>query len=305
MSYYYKYNFVSPEPIFSVIKEELRTYFEAGAVDDVMFSVWMDRALKKLGRATNQIRETILEVHDYQAKLPPEFLAVREAWLCTEIEPWVQRPNAKYDQVFCRITPVYNDSPCVDCVPEILRVTYKNTEFGPYPDMKIRRIYLLKPGSISAKDNCGLPLVQYEGANYEDVSPLERPMANLNSSAPDSYDIHGNKFVLNFRKGIVHLIYYAEERDGEDYQLVPDNYWIQEYVKRFIKFKVFEQLWNQTTDETYNQIKQKMDYYKSSYDEGWIMADIEIKKKDSTTIQRSIKRDMNRLHHYKLDHYRH
>lgn len=284
MSYYYKYQFVSPEPIFGVVKEELRTYFEAGAVDDLMFSVWMDRALKKLGRATNKILETVLCQEDFESKLPPDFQAVREAWLCTEITPWVQRPNAKYDQVFCRVTPVYDEcDPCSGCVPEVLRVTYKETESGPYPEMTIRRVYLLKPGNIETKANHELPLI------------------NLNASGPDSYDIRGNKFVTNLRKGMVHLIYYAIERDGEDYQMIPDNYWIQEYVKRFIKYKIFEQLWNQTTDETYNQIKQKMDYYKSSYEEGWIMAEIEIKKRTPTEVQRDINRNAHRLDPYKID----
>lgn len=284
MSYYYKYNFVSPEPIFGVVKEELRTYFEAGAVDDLLFPIWMNRTLKKLGRATNAIRETLLEQEDFESKLPPDFHAVREAWLCNEIEPWVQRPNAKYDQVFFRITPVEQEcNTCLDCVPEVLRVTYKSTESGPVPGMTFRRIHLLKPGNIETKANHHLPLM------------------NLNSSASDSYDIRGNKFVTNLRKGLVHLIYYTIETDGNDYQLIPDNYWIQECVKRFIKYKVFEQLWNQTTDESYNQIKQKMDYYKSSYEEGWIMADIEIKKRTVNEIQMDINRNVHRLDAYKID----
>lgn len=283
MSYYYKYDFISPEPIFAVIKEELRTYFESGAVDDAMFSIWMGRALKKLGRSSYPILEDVLHQRDFESKLPPDFKAVREAWLCTQIEPVVQAPNAKYDQVFCRITPEVDAcDPCNDCFPEVLRVTYKNTEFGPLPQMRLRRTYLLKPGNVETKHNHDLPL------------------RNQNASGPDSYDIRGNKFVTNLRNGIIHLIYYTEQSTDEGYQLIPDNYWIQEYVKRFIKYKVFEQLWNQTTDETYNQIKQKMDYYKTSYDEGWIMADIEIKKKDVYEVQRSIRRDTSRLDPYKV-----
>lgn len=281
MSYYYKYNFVSPEPIFGAVKEELRSYFEAGAVDDLMFSGWMNRALKKLGRATNPILETILYQEDFESKLPPDFHAVREAWLCSEIEPWVQRPNAKYDQVFCRITPVNECNPCLDCVPEVLRVTYKSMESGPIPEMKMRRIYLLKPGNIETKANHDLPL------------------RNLNSSAPDSYDIRGNKFVTNLRKGIVHLVYYSEDFDGEGYQLIPDNYWIQEYVKRYLMYKIFLQLWNQTTDETFNQIEKKMGFYKTAYEESWIMADIEIKKRTTDQVQRAIRRDAHRLDPYK------
>lgn len=291
MSYYYKYNFVSPEPIFAVIKEELRTYFEAGAVDDAMFSTWMDRALKKLGRSTNKILETVLFQKDFESKLPATYKAVREAWLCmplfegrSEFPRIIQSANSNYEQVFCKVTPEYDAcDPCLDCLPEIIRVTYKSNITGPVQeDLRFRRIRLLRPGNIESRDNNDFPL-------------------HTNPSSPDTYDVRGNKFVTNLREGVVHLLYYAEDRDGEDYQLVPDNYWIQEYVKRFIKYKIFEQLWNQTTDETFNQVKQKMDYYKTSYDEGWIMADTETKKRDAEAVRQAIVRDAHRLDSYIID----
>lgn len=283
MSLYYKYNFVSPEPIYALIKEELRTYFEAGAVDDAMFSTWTDSCLKKLGKASNKVLETILLQEDFQSKLPPDFYGVREAWLCHHLEGVIQFPNARYEQIFCKVTPEIDEcNPCNDCLPDILRVTYKHTEIGPVPIFKVKRVHLLKPGNIHTVEQCDLPC------------------KNIGASSVDSFDIRDNKFVTNLRKAIVHLVYYSKERDGEGFQLVPDNYWIQEYVKRYIKYKVFEQLWNQTTDETYNQIKQKMDYYKTSYDEAVIMAEVEIKKRDAWQIQMAIKRDTNRLNAYKI-----
>lgn len=288
MSYYYKYNFVSPDPMFALVKQELRTYFEANAVDDLMFPVWMDSALKKLGKATRPILETILEQKDFESKLPPAFYGVREAWLCTVFEGSIWQANAKYDQVFCKVTPEYDEcNACKDCFPEILRVTYKGQDIAPAPETRLKRIYLLKPGNIETAQHCNLPL------------------ANLNSSAPDSYDIRGNKMVTNLRQGIIHLIYYSDYRDDEEgYRLIPDNWWIIEYVKRYIKFKIFEQLWNQTTDETYRQIKEKMDYYKSGVDEAYITCDTELKKRTTDEVQRDIKRTTSRLNPYRigLDH---
>jgi hypothetical protein len=66
--------------------------------------------------------------------------------------------------------------------------------------------------------------------------------------------------------------------------LVPDNFRIKEYIS-FLKFKVFEILTNQTNDETFNQLQQKLMYYKAAADEAYIMADIEIKKLPSWAIQ--------------------
>lgn len=290
-TYYYKYEFVSPEPIFALVKEEMRSYFEAGAVDDTMFPIWMRGILKKLGKASYPILETVLFQKDFESKLPNDFHGVREAVALsrlgegehhTEFPRIIQSPNSIYEQVFCKVTPEVNEcDPCNDCFPEIIRVTYKNNLVGPYsPDLKFRRTHLLKPGNIQVGHLCDLPCM------------------NFGAKSLDTFDLRDGKFITNIRETPVHLKYYAKESTEDGYQLIPDNYWIMEYVKRYLKFKSFEQLWNQTTDESYNQIKQKMDYYKSSYDEAVIMAEIEIKKKTVYEHQQDWRRNANRLNPY-------
>ena len=59
MSYYYKYNFVSPEPIFAEVKEELRSYFDTGMVDDILFPKYVEDCLKRLGRSSYKITNNI------------------------------------------------------------------------------------------------------------------------------------------------------------------------------------------------------------------------------------------------------
>jgi hypothetical protein len=63
---------------------------------------------------------------------------------------------------------------------------------------------------------------------------------------------------------------------------------------------VFETLTNQTNDETFQQLQQKLIYYKQLHDEAFIMADIEIKKQDAWAKQRRIKNDLNRFNMYEL-----
>ena len=74
----------------------------------------------------------------------------------------------------------------------------------------------------------------------------------------------------------------------------------EEYVEAFIKYKVFEILTNQTNDETFQQLQQKLVYYKQLSEEAFIMADIEIKKQDVYAKQRRIKNDLNRFNMYEL-----
>ena len=315
MSYYYKYNFVSPEPIYATVKEELKSYFDTGAVDDLLFPTYLDKCLKKLGRTTYVIVEETLYIEDFQARLPDNFYAVREAWMCAEVPQYpYQSANSFYSQAASattiQVSPiVYGGNPCDNpcsnpecqqcdcngvCMPLLEQAVYKtNTQ----TTRSYRLEYLLKPGNISAKQHCGVEYTnnwefQKEAPGIHEFTP--------GSASYDSFDIRDNKFVTNFRNGVVHLIFYATEYDQIGNQMVPDNYRIREYVEAFIKYKVFEMLTNQTVDETFNQLQQKLMYHKQLYEESFIMADIEIKKQTPWDKQRRIKNDLNRFNMYEL-----
>lgn len=310
MSYYYQYQFISPEMIFATVKEELKSYFDTGAVDDLMFPTYVDKCLRKLGRSSYVIKPEMLYIEDFQARLPDNFYAVREAWLCTEIESLpFQTPNSFYSQTASctvQVSPIITDGSicnnpsctdpecCGDCQPEIIQAVYKTN----YQTTKAyRRQYLLKPGNISVRDKCDV--------NYTSAWEFQTDIPTLHNTSPgsstyDSFDIRDNKFVTNFRTGAVNLIFYATEYDEVGNQMIPDNYRIREFIEAFIKYKVFETLSNQTNDETFNQLNQKMLNYKQMADEAFIMASIEVKKQDVFAKQRRIRKDLNRFNMYNL-----
>jgi len=294
MSYYYKYNFVSPEPVYALVKEELKSYFDTGAVDDLLFPTYLEKCLKKLGQSSYVIAQQLLHIQDFEARLPDNFFAVREAWLCTSIPGYpYQTANSFYSQAASettiQISPVTsNGQPCTNlecttgcptCMPTLVQAVYKTNQ---QVAVEYHRQYLLKPGNISVRANCSLDC------------------ANFGSSAADSFDIRDNKFVTNFRNGVVHLVFYSTEYDNVGNQMMPDNYRIREFIEAFIKYKVFETLANQTNDETFNQLQQKLVYYKQLHDEAFIMANIEIKKQDAYAKQRRIIKDLNRFNMYEL-----
>lgn len=314
MSYYYKYNFTSPEIVYSTVKEELKSYFDTGAVDDLMFPTYVDKCLRKLGRSSYIISEDVLYLDDFQARLPDNFYAVREAWMCTQVGslPY-QTANSFYSQTddptTILIAPVTtNDPGCPNpdcnnpncdggCFPNLIKPVYKSNY---QTSQSIRREYLLRPGNISARNNCDV--------DYTNEWSFYNQGDNVNSlnnftpgeSAFDSFDIRDNKFVTNFRNGIVNLIFYSTDYDGAGNQLIPDNYRIREFIEAFIKYKVFETLTNQTNDETFQQLQQKLVYYKQLSEEAFIMAYIEVKKQTPWEKQRRIKQDLNRFNMYEL-----
>jgi len=307
MSYYFKYNFCSPDPIFAIVQEELKSYFDTGAIDSLMFSTYVDKCLRKLGRATYVISEEVLIIEDFQARLPDNFYAVREAWMCTEINGYpYQSANSFYSQAASattiQIAPmIINGQPCNnpncvsgcdECMPHLVQAVYKtNNELA----RSYIRHFLLKPGNISARQQC---TVEYM-SNWETVN-AHYQQGTPHSSGYDSFDIRDNKFVTNFREGVVNIIFYATEYDKEGSQLIPDNYRVKEYIEAFIKYKIFETLTNQVTDETYNQLQQKLVYYKQLSDEAFILADIEVKKQTVWQKQRAIKSSLNKHRMYEL-----
>jgi hypothetical protein len=311
MSYYYKYNFISPEPIYSTVKEELKSYFDTGAVDDLLFPTYLDKALKKLGRTSYVIAEEILYIEDFEARLPDNFYAVREAWMCTAVDGYpYQSANSFYTQAASATTiqvspltiggtpcnnPVCQSPQCDGtCMPELVQAVYKTNNSVA---RSFTHQYLLRPGNISARNNCGVDYTN-NWEMYANSIPVHE--FTPGAASHDSFDIRDNKFVTNFRNGVVHLLFYATEYDELSNQMIPDNYRIREYVEAFIKFKVFEMLTNQTNDETFNQLQQKLIYHKQAYEEAYIMADIEVKKQTADQKQRRIKNDLNRFNMYEL-----
>lgn len=281
---YYNYTFVSPEPFYAQVKEELKSYFDTGAVDDLLFPRWTEQCLKRLGKGSFPIQPTLLFIQDFEAKLPPDFHSVREAWGCTISQGATWRlPGAYYRKITTRAsddyTPIDNCGPCNPC-PVLIDVVYKTTTDAIIPG--IRTTHLLEPGNISAQQSCA-------GDCF-----------NIGVSSPDKFDIRGQKFVTSFREGDVYMAYYSLETDEEGNQLIPDNFRYQEYIMKYLKYKIFEQLWNQVTDETFNQIERKYIESKQQSDEALAEAQIETKKQTVNQKKDAIIRQKNRLRKYNI-----
>lgn len=300
MSYYYKYNFISPSGIYAIVEEEFKSYFDTGSVDNLMFPTYLNKCLNKLGKSSYSIAEEMLYIEDFQARLPDNFYAVREAWMCADIplKPY-QTASSFYSQTSgttIQIEPLtIGGQECgdVNCpsdlcpdMPAIEQAVYKtNYQRG----RSFKKEYLLKPGNISVKRYCDL---EYTNMWESHGSPF--------SSGYDSFDIRDNKFVTNFREASVYLVFYATDYDTTGNQLVPDNFRIKEYIEAFLKYKVCETLTNQTNDETFNQLQQKLQYYERKADEAFIMADLEIKKQTVYQKQMGIKKQLNSFSMYEL-----
>lgn len=285
-SYYYTYTFTSPDNLYAEIKEEMRSYFNTGVLNDTMFPIYTDKALRKLGRSTYKIGDDILKLDDFEAKLPVDFRYVRELWACMNVFETMKNPGAIYTQATCIVDP-YGEydrcNPCDTCPPDCTTSQtkfYKTTEYFTY---SFSLSHLLKPGNMTVKTHCS------EDCKNFGIDMMQQW---------DVFDIRDNKVVTNFKNGHLYLVYYKEEIDDCQNQLIPDNFFIQEYIKSFIKYKMYEQLYNEVTDETFNQIERKYQLYKQEYNDAFILADAEVKKQTIYQKNLSIQRTRRRLDKY-------
>lgn len=284
---YENYEYISAQPLFAAVREELKSYFNTGMVDDLMFPIWTGKCLRKLSNAVYKKEEILLFLEDFQAKLPPDFKSVREAWLCVTLDGIIyQSPNSYYKKITTRVSDDYvvqEDScppPCDPC-PIIIESIYKTTTQTPIPGF--RTLYLLKPGNLSAIRNCS-----------DDCRNIGV------TSSPETFDIRDNKFVTNFRSGTVYMVYYSNQEDEEGTVMIPDIIRIQEAIEAYIKYKIFEQIWNSVTDETFNQVERKYQVYLQKYNEAFIAAENEIIKKSTLRRIDDIKRQRQRLNKYDI-----
>jgi len=291
-SYYEKFNFISPSAIFAEVKEDLRSYFNTGVVDDLLFPVWINRCLDKLKKTQYPIRQAVLNICDDQASLPQDFNSIREVWATTSTGSIdYQFPSGYYYQTDIRVTPDSLIDWCADptadqVVPEIscdgcdrqFTVTHR---VNGHVLMNFKTTFLLRP-TPHVLANCNMFC------------------ANRGSRSDNEFDIRDGKIITNFSTGTVYMVYYAESTTEDGDQLIPDNVYVKEYLRKYIMYKVFEQLSNQITDETFNQVSQKMMYYKKEADDAFIEAEVKLKMETSNMKRRAMVKLKNRNNEYRI-----
>lgn len=269
MSLYYKFEFIDPSPIYSEVKEMLSSYFNSGSIDDILFPRWTEHCLRKLGKTQYPIREAIMDIDGYEACLPDDFQSVRELWACeVDYSALIKSPSACYYQEDCRIDPVVDSchecfGPPSECTTKFM-VVNKVTNYSYFT---FTRNVLLKPGNMSAHDCCG------------------PECKNKTAEGPNTFTVINNKVVTNIVSGTLHLIYYAKN-EGEN-QMIPKSFRVEDFIRKYLIYMCYLQMSNQVTDETFNQVQQKLIKAEQDSDIAYVMALNELRKQ---TLEESVRR---------------
>lgn len=283
-------NYTSSEEIFAEIREEMSSYFNTGAVDDIMFPRWAIYCLKRLKKSTMQVEATVLEIKNYKAELPQNFNSARAVWSCEPHYVSTMNPQLRYTQHDIRLTQFDRcdcpkEIPC-ECNPcksdREFQVTYKTTGETLYTFQKNR---LLTPSDVRTQNRCSSDCL------------------NFKPTCDDTFEIDGCNLFTSIPSGKIYIEYYVENVDEEGNIIVPDNVYVQQYIMSYIRYKLFKKLLDSTTDESFSQMNYKFQKAERDMQESFILVETELKKKTTEGLVRFSKRNQARFQRVRR-HYR-
>jgi hypothetical protein len=233
-------NFISSEPLIAEVKQELKSYFESGAISEVLIPTFIDQSLRKLKVMVLKPEDAVLHFVNYKSELPCDFALLDRATLYDS--------DITFSSGMVALKGYWYQSyevleGCVDCTPK--------TEF-------FEQLMIPTPGfQITMKNPKWLRV--YHGSK----GLCTEGCPNLNEPSPDIIQIHNNKTVSSsFETGCVYVRYFSRPMDEDGIPTIPEILEVEEYIKSYLKFKFFEMLWHSQIDESAAQVEKKFQYYK-------------------------------------------
>ena len=238
--HYQNVNYISAESLIAEVKQELKTYFEAGAITEILIPTFIDQALRKLKVLALKPEEAVLHFVNYKSELPCDFVYLDRAMMYDHEVEWSAGVNSMQGYW-------YKSIDCVDCSSCNTKEEVYETITVPGVGFKIK---MKQPKWIrvyhASKQYCT------EGCD------------NLSVSSSNVLQIFDNsKVSATFETGCVYIRYFSRPMDDDGIPLIPEILEVEEYIKSYLKFKFFEILWHSIMDESANQIVSKFQYYKN------------------------------------------
>lgn len=231
-------NYITSEPLIAEVKQELKTYFEAGAISEVLIPSFIDQALRKLKVLALRPEEAIIRFENYKSELPYDFYLLDYA--------------LSYETNITWETGIQSYS----------GYWYKNIETGcDGCDTRIEtfeQITVPGPGY-----RISLKVPRWIRVYADSTSLCVDGCENLKVSSTDIIKINQHKKAsASFQEGCVYIRYFSRPVDDYGIPMIPEVLEVEEYIKSYLKYKFFEQMWHSVMDESTKQVTDKLMYYK-------------------------------------------
>lgn len=244
------YNYITAEPLFAEVKTELSSYFESGALTELMLPTYVDQCLRKLKFLPLKPETGVLVFEDYKSRMPEDFHALDYA-VAYETQEVIKGAIPQTEGYYYKSVTCIGSTCDADCYPTC-DPKYEIYETITTPSTSgTTGLKLYRPRWIRVYYGCqqycteDCPNIRGKIMSNDVINILEKGVV-----------------IANFQKGCVYIRYYSKPIGDDGIPMIPEVLEIEEYVKAHIKFKCFEQLMNSVIDESFPQIKYKFEYYK-------------------------------------------
>lgn len=268
---YYKYDFVAPHRLYAEVAEEMKDWLATGAVDTLMFPRWTEHCIAQFRKTYLPICQAAVCIQDGRGELPEDFKGIRLAWATHshQSNPFTVDGAYYYPKDYTTVT--LHDGPLeghsVGFEIETHTIIRKTTQERTYTYTCTQ---LLSPGMV-----CG-------------------------AGSTGHYELDGGCIKTVFPEGVVHIQYYSDGVGDDGYQLIPDNEFVQDYIRKYLIYKLFLALFNQTTDDTFNQAERRLAMAKADMYDAKVLAGTEGKKETMAQKLHKIKKSYRKNDGYKL-----
>lgn len=213
---------ISVENLLYSVKMTLRSFDDAGLLDDGELMRHSDWITNRLGLSMLEEIYLVLDVENFKAPIPFNLKQLDFVYAC-DVKPnqenfvkyYYGNPHTftvqDYTKKLC-----YNKCSVEEELTEIKRViSIEGAEHVKnYANKRI-----LKPSKSVSKDKC------------------TKNCLNLNCDSPEYFDMDEKNIYLNFKEGSIYIKYYGSRLDDEGYPLILDDPYVTKAIEDYLVYK--------------------------------------------------------------------
>ena len=224
--------YITFDQLMASVESDIDKFTDEGYVNRALYIKEIRKVNADLGLKINTEREAMLEVKDYVALLPPDFLYMQLAMACHV--SYVRVPVVRGIQTEMHSETIEGHTnlptscflhscdfgdcggPCANCMWVTQKVGVK-----AYNYTELHKLQLTKSSHSRCSDNC----------------------LNFFFRSPHQIKIEDDHATFSFREGKVYINYLADMVDEENNILILDHPTVRDYYEYAVKKKVFENMY--------------------------------------------------------------
>ena len=244
-------NVISAEIVFANVKQMLKSYEAAGLINDADLFRWTQWVINFMGIGHLKERELVLDVEDYKATMPEDFALLWVAHKC----------DSKFDDDGEATYRWYMPEQRFVLRDWVSKVCYSDCDARRDEEtFEVTRIVELETKQSIKQHFCNRTLMSFN-KRVSKTGRCHSQCKNLYNNSQWNFNFDDKFMYLNFKKGYVHLQYYAHLHDEDGYPMIVNNTLIKQAVEDYLIYKCFQMIYYNNESD----VQQRMIYAEQKY----------------------------------------